>query len=251
MAFTFPLVETKPDQCVLFALALVPSIAAVVILYGRCEPRPNDDFTDLATSSCTIALRYPVAFANVLFFVNIDVIFYIIGILQHNFWLIDPYWTILPPCLAILYQQNPNARSNPVRSAVSMTLIWIWALRLTHSYFRREEWKFGQQEDWRYTKMARENPRLWWIVSFFAVGLAQQPMLIGISLPAYSIHSSDLPWGLVDIGCQCDMRWWTCDRIHSRQPAVQLHAEQQKACSPRRTKGATHEQRALVLLPPP
>jgi hypothetical protein len=60
-------------QCYLvwFALALFPSIAAVAVLYGRCEPRPNGDFTDLATSSCTIVLRYPVAFANVFFFARV------------------------------------------------------------------------------------------------------------------------------------------------------------------------------------
>ena len=98
----------------------------------------------------------------------------------------------------MLYATNPTAACNPTRSAVSLVLIFAWATRLTHSYFRRESWKFGQQEDWRYTKMARENPRWWWLISFFAVGLAQQPMLVGISLPAYSIHSTDLPWSAVD-----------------------------------------------------
>ena len=44
--------------------------------------------------------------------------------------------------------------------------------------FRREEWKFGQREDWRYTKMAKDMPRLWPLVSFFAVGLAQLLFLL-------------------------------------------------------------------------
>jgi len=46
--------------------------------------------------------------------------------------------------------------------------------------------------------MAMENPTLWWLISFFAVGVAQQPMLIGISLPAYSVHRSDEPLNWVD-----------------------------------------------------
>ena len=93
----------------------------------------------------------------------------------------------------------------------------------------REEWKFGQQEDWRYTKMARENERWWCLVlsppppphadcvvqlSFLTVGVAQQPMLIGvtclplfhalivlvfqITLPAFSIHQSSLSWWWID-----------------------------------------------------
>merc|ERR1711907_819702 len=54
------------------------------------------------------------------------------------------------------------------------------------------------REDWRYTKMARENPRTWWLLSFFAVGVAQQPMLVGISLPGYSVHFVNTPLGVVD-----------------------------------------------------
>lgn len=82
----------------------------------------------------------------------------------------------------------------------------MWSARLTHSYFRRENFKFGCQEDWRYTKMARENPRSWWLLSFFAVGLAQQPMLCGISAPLYSIHFSEaagVPWGVMDTLAFC------------------------------------------------
>ena len=37
--------------------------------------------------------------------------------------------------------------------------------------------------------------------SVFAVGLAQQPMLIGISAPAYTAHNVDTPFGLLDVLC--------------------------------------------------
>jgi hypothetical protein len=36
--------------------------------------------------------------------------------------------------------------------------------------------------------MAADMPRVWPLLSFFAVGLAQQPMLVGITLPLYSVH---------------------------------------------------------------
>jgi len=46
----------------------------------------------------------------------------------------------------------------------------------------------------------------WWWISFFAVYAVQQLMLVGITLPLYSVHASDRPWnGLWDtiaaIGC--------------------------------------------------
>ena len=40
----------------------------------------------------------------------------------------------------------------------------------------------------RYTKMAEEHPQTWWLLSFFAVGIAQQPMLCWITAPYYSVH---------------------------------------------------------------
>jgi len=46
--------------------------------------------------------------------------------------------------------------------------------------------------------MAQDYPNAWWFLSFLAVGVAQQPMLIGISLPAYSVHRNDTPLGVWD-----------------------------------------------------
>jgi len=183
---------------VLCAVALVPSIVATWVAYTRCNPLITNKYATAAEACCSVAMGQPIAFANALFFVNVSFGFWIIGLVQRSFWLIDPYWTLIPPLLGHFYQLHPNAHYNAARSAIGLTLLWLWCIRLTHSYFRREEWKFGQREDWRYTKMAGEMPRVWWLVSFFAVGIAQQPMLIGITLPAYTIHFVSSPLGWVD-----------------------------------------------------
>lgn len=60
--------------------------------------------------------------------------------------------TIIPPLLGHLYRAHPSADFDSTRSLVTLALLWAWSLRLTHSYFRREDWKFGEREDWRYTK---------------------------------------------------------------------------------------------------
>jgi len=189
----------------LCAVALVPSFIAVSLLYTRCDPDSWSDFDTFDAAACSIAIGYPIAFANVLFFVNVSVGFWLVGLAQRSFWLIDPYWTLIPPLLGHLYQTHPRAHYNNARSAFTLVLLWLWSARLTHSYFRREEWKFGQREDWRYTKMAKDYPRAWWLLSFFAVGIAQQPMLVGITLPAYTIHFVDAPLGAADavvaLGC--------------------------------------------------
>ena len=97
----------------------------------------------------------PFALINLLFFLNIDVGFYLIGLFQKSFWLIDPYWSILPFVYGLIYITHPLAIFS-TRSMTSLILVFIWGVRLTHSYFRREGWKFGEREDWRYTKMAKD-----------------------------------------------------------------------------------------------
>lgn len=99
----------------------------------------------------------PLLLSNALFFVNVAVGFWLIGLAQRSFWLIDPYWTLIPPLLGHLYRSHPRAVFDPTRSTVCLALLWLWSARLTYSYFRREEWKFGQREDWRYSKMARDH----------------------------------------------------------------------------------------------
>lgn len=185
-------------NAVLCVTALLPSIFMTWLWYTRCD-RDFEHVTNLWTQHCSLALEHPIWMANVLFFTNVAVGFWVVGLLQRSFWLIDPYWTLIPPLLVHFYALNPLATANPMRSNLSVVLVLVWSARLTYSYFRREEFKFGQREDWRYTKMAEDYPASWPVLSFFAVGLAQQPMLVGISLPAFSVHRSDTALSSVDL----------------------------------------------------
>ena len=81
--------------------------------------------------------------------------------MQDSTWLIDPYWTLAPPLLAAYWLTHPTATSANARQIVSTTLLCVWAVRLTHSYFRRERWQVGAQEDWRYRDMRKRYGR-WW-----------------------------------------------------------------------------------------
>jgi hypothetical protein len=63
-----------------------------------------------------------------------------------------------------------------------------------HDGVRREEWQVGANEDWRFTDMAANMPRQWWWVKFWATYVSQQPMLVGLTLPLYALHSTPKPW---------------------------------------------------------
>ncbi|CAK0881748.1 unnamed protein product [Prorocentrum cordatum] len=176
-------------NALLCSVAVMPSILFVrVYLFAASDC--NSPAAVSTTARCYLFER-PFVAVNVMFFVNVSVGFWLIGWVQKSMWLIDPYWTLLPPMIALYYmawsreaaQGQPTDIDYPARAYVALALIFLWAARLTWNYFRRENWKFGEREDWRYTKMQRDYPRMWFVLSFFAVGLAQQPMLVGISWP--------------------------------------------------------------------
>ncbi|CAI9260270.1 unnamed protein product [Lactuca saligna] len=101
--------------------------------------------------------RHPLILANTIFFLNIDVGFWLISLLQSSNWMIDLYWTVIPVLLAHYFASHPDGEYNMWRSAVVVGLTWVWAVRLTHNYLRREKWQWGAREDWRFTDMAQQH----------------------------------------------------------------------------------------------
>uniref|UniRef100_A0A804RJT5 Steroid 5-alpha reductase C-terminal domain-containing protein n=1 Tax=Zea mays TaxID=4577 RepID=A0A804RJT5_MAIZE len=118
---------------------------------------------------------HPLVLANVLFFLNVDVLFWLVGLLLSNHWLIDLYWTVIPVMLLHYYRGHPASVADAARSAVAVALTWAWSARLTHNYLRREGWELGKREDWRFNEMRAQYGNTWWWMSFFAVYLSQQP----------------------------------------------------------------------------
>ncbi|KAK1426640.1 hypothetical protein QVD17_15317 [Tagetes erecta] len=142
--------------------------------------------------------QHPFLLVNILFFFNINVLFWIISLIQSSNWMIDVYWTVIPVLLVHYFKSHPSSQFNFYRSTVIVVLTWIWSIRLTHSYFRREKWQWGAREDWRFTDLAQQYGKTWWWVSFFAVYLIQQVFLIGVCLPMYIVHTVNQPLNIWD-----------------------------------------------------
>ncbi|KAK6115720.1 hypothetical protein DH2020_007989 [Rehmannia glutinosa] len=97
------------------------------------------------------------------------------------------------------FATHPLAELNAWRSRLVILLTWIWSVRLTHSYFRREKWQWGDREDWRFSDMRLQYGKNWWWASFFAIYLSQQVFLMGICLPLYVVHSKDKQLNMWDV----------------------------------------------------
>ncbi|XP_051213054.1 uncharacterized protein C594.04c [Lolium perenne] len=161
--------------------------------------RSQDDQSGSPSPVTSWCAAHPLLLANFLFLLNVNVLFWLIGLLLNNNWLIDLYWTVIPVMLLHYFRDHPAAVANVVRSAMVVALTWVWSARLTHNYLRREGWVLGKREDWRFSDLRKQYGKTWWWMSFFAVYVSQQIFLIGICLPIYAIHSSDQPLGIWDL----------------------------------------------------
>ncbi|XP_015888935.2 uncharacterized protein C594.04c [Ziziphus jujuba] len=189
-------------NAVIALLAPLPSIIFYISFlnhFHRVSTSGNVGDQSVSLSTLwTWCYQHPLLLANVLFFLNVNVLFWIISHIQSSHWMIDLYWTVIPVMLVNYYATHPLARYNGWRSKIAILLTWVWSLRLSHNYFRREKWQWGAREDWRFTNMRLQYGKHWWWVSFFAVYVSQQVFLIGICLPFYVIHSVDEPLNIWD-----------------------------------------------------
>ena len=153
----------------------------------------------------TWCYHHPLLLANALFFLNVNLLFWVISHIQNSHWvrtlhrcfffffnffltlmaffvcklqMIDLFWTVIPLMLVHYYATHPLGHYNWWRSRIAMLMTWVWSLRLSHNYFRRENWQWGAREDWRFTDMSRQYGKHWWWVSFFAVYASQQVNLV-------------------------------------------------------------------------
>jgi steroid 5-alpha reductase family enzyme len=181
----------------------IPAFVCTMVLFrwfpaGTIPPDPGLVWPSSANEAAALLLHHPVLTANLVFLLFVDVQFFLIALFQRSTWLIDPYWTLLPPLLAVFYFAHPLAEVNPARATVSMGVLVVWSVRLTGNYFRREQWRFGHREDWRYAKMRAERP-LFWAEQSIVVYATQHLMLVGLSLPFWAIAFRTVPFGTWDV----------------------------------------------------
>ena len=153
---------------------------------------------DALVSHCTASDAFlanicenPVASVSLLQLFGVSLLFWLIGLCQRSFWLIDPFWVLIPFMITYAYIRHASILfhrpSTSSRFICVVTLLVIWGCRMLHTYFRREGWKFGEREDWRYTLLAMKYGKHWWWLSFWMVGVLQQMMLTGLTLPVYAV----------------------------------------------------------------
>ncbi|GKV49425.1 hypothetical protein SLEP1_g56175 [Rubroshorea leprosula] len=72
--------------------------------------------------------HHPLLLANLFFFFNVNVLFWVISHFQSSHWMIDLYWTVIPVLLAHYYATHPLAQYNSWRSIIVILLTWVFSI---------------------------------------------------------------------------------------------------------------------------
>ena len=108
----------------------------------------------------------------------------------------DPYWSVIPPFIALFYIYI-NADLGVLKESIILLAILVWAIRLTYNWLKG--WGGLDDEDWRYVKLADEHPRSYWLVSLGGVHMFPTALVFAGCTPIfYSAQVSEISlWDVV------------------------------------------------------
>lgn len=123
------------------------------------------------------------------------VIIFAFSIRWDNGSVYDPYWSVIPPLIALFWIGEMRA-ALPLRQVVVTTLVFLWGIRLTYNWARG--WPGLHHEDWRYIDLYGQGmPK--WLISFLGIHFFPTVMvLLGCMSLIPALAYGDRAWGLLD-----------------------------------------------------
>jgi len=85
LALTYTLFTTCPSSSAEAVAASPDAFSELLLLLASGSQQEWKD------SMCSIAFRSPLLYVNIVFFVNVCVLFWLVSLAQRDTWLIDPY----------------------------------------------------------------------------------------------------------------------------------------------------------------
>ena len=116
---------------------------------------------------------------------------------HNNSSIYDPYWTIVPPLLAIYWIALVPLDDLHPRVFIAFLLVLAWSARLTWNWQQR--WKGLQDEDWRYQDIKEFSGRLFPLADLTAIHFLPTLLVFAGCLPLYFITQYQGDWGWLDL----------------------------------------------------
>jgi steroid 5-alpha reductase family enzyme len=154
-----------------------------------------------ALTAEALADSHPITIALVADLVATVVIFFA-AMLVANPSLYDPYWSVVPPVVAIAWAtQAPELGDGAdVRQVLVIAVVALWAVRLTGNWMIG--WHGLTQEDWRYVDMRQSTAGRapWWLISLLGVMVVPTLIVFVGMLPLWpAVADPDHGFNVVDV----------------------------------------------------
>ena len=163
-------------------------------------------------SSATIAIIYLFTFLIVYYLISVlsfsqtminilitdiaaTAIIFVFSIIYNNSSIYDPYWSIVPPFIAI-YLMKLYPLGDQLRQVTILALVLFWSIRLTLNWYKG--WKGITDQDWRYTSIAEKTGKWYWPVSFAGIHLMPTIFVFLGCLPLWYSMSNTSPFNAFD-----------------------------------------------------
>jgi steroid 5-alpha reductase family enzyme len=145
--------------------------------------------------------RHPITVALVADLVATVVVF-VAAMLVANSSLYDPYWSVVPPVVAIAWAtQAPDLGDGAdVRQLLVIAVVVLWAVRLTGNWMIG--WHGMTQEDWRYVDMRQSTAGRapWWLISLLGVMVVPTLIVFVGMLPLWpAVADPDQGFNALDV----------------------------------------------------
>ncbi len=119
------------------------------------------------------------------------IIVWAFGLLYENVSVYDPYWSVFPPVVYLLWAFYTGVWSWPV--ILLLIASWYWGWRLTRNWVIT--FRGIAHEDWRYTKYRSLHPVLFHLINLFGLNMVPTLVVFAAMLPGLRLYEtiSNLP----------------------------------------------------------
>ncbi len=112
------------------------------------------------------------------------VVVWAFGLLYENVSVYDPYWSVFPPVVFLLWAFHTGVWTLPVILLLVASFYWGW--RLTRNW--AITFKGIAHEDWRYTKYRSLHPALFHLINFFGLNMVPTLVVFAAMLPGLKLY---------------------------------------------------------------
>ncbi len=132
----------------------------------------------------TLTPAVPAIWAVLIADVAATVYVWLIGVFCKNVSVYDPYWSVLPPVVFLLWACRQGSFGVPV--ILLLVAVWYWGIRLTANW--AYTFKGLGHEDWRYTRFREsETPFVFQLINFFGLNLFPTLIVFACMLPGFHL----------------------------------------------------------------